>query len=86
MSVRASRTEEGQYDSSSLPRVLRGTDREAKAKVPNVPQGTRDGIAYGLLVCSLLHGQWLCVVQQWHRMVEHTRGDHRCPPNKACGL
>lgn len=85
MSAKVSRTEEGQYDSSSLPRVLRGTDREAKAKVSDVPPTTRDGIAYGLLVCSLLHGQWLCVVQQWHRMVERTRGDNRCLPDKACG-
>ena len=85
MSARVLPMEEGRYDSLSLPRVWRGTDREAKAKVSTVSPPTRDGIAYGLLVCSLLHGQWLCVVQQWHRMVEHTRGDHRCPPNKACG-
>lgn len=85
MSARVLPTEEGQYDSLSLPRVLRGTDREAKAKVSTVSPPTRDGIAYGLLVCSLLHGQWLCVVHKWADLVNRTRGDNRCPPNKACG-
>lgn len=85
MSATASHREEGQYDSVSLPRVLRGTDREAATKVPTMPSRTRNGIAYGLLVCSLLYGQWVCVVQQWHHVVNKSKGDHRCTPNKACG-
>lgn len=84
MSARVLRVEEGQYDSVSLPRVLRGTDREAATKVPHVSQAARNGLMYGLFVCSLLRGVAICAVYKWLAVVNRAKGNHRCTPIKSC--
>ncbi len=84
MSARVLPVEEGQYDSLSLPRALRGTDRETKTKVSNVPQAARNGFMYGIFVCTLLRGIAICAVYKWLAVVNRAKGDNRCTPNKSC--